>query len=171
LKKSVSIILSCVFIFTFVFSSTAAATTYSQSCSASAGSYADCYNNISNVSDDLAYFSDTLDDYYNPTDAYHIKFIDSSTYPNVTRGTPIYKDDVLTDNKNNTYYTYSNWNGLYLNDYSSLSMSIQKTTGYYPASYERPVTTLDIKSGDATACSTKPWACNTYTHANQYDVN
>lgn len=118
----------------------------------------------------MAKFSNTLKDYYTPTSPYYIKFIDAYTYPSVTRGAPVYKYYVLNDNKNSVSYTYDNWNGYYLNDYSSLGISIQKTTGYYPSSYQRPTTNLEIKSGDAVDCSAKPWACNSYFHASQFDI-
>lgn len=169
--KITRLLFSALFIATFVFTSVASAATYTRYCSSSVGTGSICTNTISNVSDDLTYFSNTLKDRFRPTDAYHIKFTDASTYPSVTRGAPIYKNYVLYDNKNDNYYTYDNWNGDYLNDYYSMTLSINKTTGYYPGSYQRPVTNLQIKSGDAVDCSAKIWACNTYSHASQFSVN
>jgi hypothetical protein len=145
------------------------ADTWSISCSVPNGTTVNCLNSGTGTND-LTNFTHKMYDKATATSAYKLKFTMTEFKPSVTRGAPVYQNYVIYDNKNATHYTYNNHNGKFLNDYSSLVIGTNVTTDYYPASGERPMTTLYLKSGDATDCYTKPWACISYNQVTQFDI-
>lgn len=158
------------FAFGVVFATNASAnTTFVKICSATVGSLVNCENSGTGQ-DQLAYFKNRLVDNYKPTSAYKIYFAHSTNYPSVTRGAPVYGKFYLYDNKAKTHYTYSNFDGKFLNDYSKLQVSTNKTTSYYPASYQKPTTNMYIKNGDPFECGSKITYCRTYIHASEFNV-
>ncbi|WP_447671047.1 hypothetical protein [Paenibacillus sp. A51L] len=140
-------------------------------CSVTKGSFFHCINTLSK-SDSLANFSNKMDDYIEAPDAYTIKFNHVELSPNVTRGDSVYKSYTLSDNKNQKFYTYNDYNGYHMADYSLIRISINKSTGYYPASYQQPVSQMDMANSPSIVCSgATAIFCRTYTQASQHSVN
>lgn len=108
------------------------ASTYSKICSFTVGSTSSCDNTLRH-SDQLVNFSHTMTDRINVPSAYKIKFTGTTWRKGtISRGAPIYQSYWIMDNKNNNmiYYT-DDYNGKYLNDYSSIMISTQVTSDYY----------------------------------------
>lgn len=141
-------------------------------CSVGIGKSLTCANSLSKI-DDFVNFKNTLSDYVNATDAYHINYITTTWKPSVTRGDPIYKSYYVTDNYNNRLlFTDNDHYGYHLWDYSIVTTGINKTAGYYPASYKSPVSVLEIQNMPSISCTGATAAfCRTYTQANQISVS
>lgn len=166
-------LLSFVLFFAFgvIFATNVSATeTWVKVCSITKGSTENCTNEGSGK-DRLAYFKNKLVDRVKATSSYNLYFSYSTNYPSVTRGAPVYGKFYVNDNKNKKFYSFSNFEGKYLTDYSSLQVSTNKNTGYYPGSGQRPTTNMYIKNGDPFECGGKPGFCNTYINASQFDID
>lgn len=163
------LLVMAVLMLSFLLSTQVFAATW-KSCSAPVSTtYYHCYNTLSGDTT-LARFSNTLVDRYKAASAYQIYHSLAENKPTVTRGSPVYKNFYLVDNKQGKTYTYSSHNGKYLNDYSSINTWTGKYLQFYPSTGQRPTTNMEIKSGDPWACSSNPLGCKSYYHANELNV-
>ncbi|MGG1613381.1 hypothetical protein [Paenibacillus sp. FSL K6-2441] len=169
-KTLVSFVITCSVIFS-IFSLTTFASDSDKLCSITLGKSEYC-SNVMTIQTSTVYYKNTMEDYVKATDAYHLNFIMTTWKPDVTRGDPIYKTYWVTDNFNNELlFTDNSHYGYHLTDYTTLTTGINKTAGYYPQDYGRPVSALETQNMPPNTCSISTGViCRTYTQANQLSV-
>ena len=138
-------------------------------CYASVGYYSTCYDSMT-INDNLAYATNQMDDLFTPPNSSHIYFDDTSWYPVVSRGAPVFTTYWIVDNTNgNEIFLNDDYNGDYLNNYSNITIGTEVTANY--TSSDPPSTAMEIRNSDPGTCSSHFWECFSYDQTSFFFEN
>ncbi|GGA62338.1 hypothetical protein [Ornithinibacillus halotolerans] len=168
-KKKYLLVFTISLFIGLIFGTTAGAANFTNICSVFVGQTSTC-GNTGNFTNSMTDFTNTLYDNFSGPNAYQIKFNNAKTIPDVDRGAPVYGLYKIRDNKNGTVKTYYGFDGKYLTDKASFSITTNHTASYYPSTHQRPNTELFIKTGDIADCLAEPFSCKTLEHLSQFSI-